>query len=1073
MNDGLETPLSLVGLQAHLQAVDPAALLVPSRMLRRIIKQDHQVPGLGLLVPHRKSYVLARDRLLQLVDREELGLTANQELPTQVILIAQPSTRRLASTSNHALLIMYWRLLFHASVHRSLEERRARGTLNEEAVRKRIEGIGQTQFAEIRSVLQQEKYLLAPDDDALVYVEFVAVYLELRYFASDLLPRFFPAFDRWERVDAVLAADLDGERLFAATRPEGTPHPSELKEQAHAVRTESEGEDKEQRAGRKPSVWWFHYLIRRAKQAAARGNLVRAAVSRLRAASVAPAGRRKEMRESAQAIRSRLSERLRDALGLASGDHAALDEALAKLLEPAARGFWPVEARLLYDLQKVCLDHEREVFAIDLLGWLFTLGKRPLKRPLPNQREVLMLKHLRGAVRRVPSARVADRYRQTLLRILQASVHHCERQFRAQCRPALQNTLAEVGFRPENLPERIAGNKLIEELLDRINERGFLNLSDLRDAVSRNRLKLPDLASPREFLGGDRLLLANRRLTRELDGIYRRGEIYLRWLQRFSSLAFGTRPGRFLTRYLILPYGSAFVALAGLQHLVEHLVKSDAGAGIHLESAGPVLVLGTVLLGLIHVPAFRDYVLRSLKLFYQCARRLVIDLPLWLVELPVVRRVLDSPPVILGWRFVLKPFALAAPVGAVAHGGGLDRERSLWLTGAVFAAATVLLNTRLGRDLEEAITDWSIQSWKRFHSDFLPSVFRWVMGSFRRCVESIDRFLYNVDEWLRFQSGETRLTLGFKAILGLFWASVMYVVRFCINLLIEPQVNPIKHFPVVTVSHKLVLALFVPPLTHVLSLTMDAALAGTIAFTVGAMIPGVFGFLVWEFKENWRLYRANQSPTLDPIMIGHHGETMLQFLKPGFHSGTIPKLFAKLRRAAAASETEDGKAAEKHLEALHHVEESLRHFLERELVALLKESRRWRQINLSVGPIHLSTKRICLTLEARELGEGSTEVVFAEQDGWLVADISGEGWLPRLTGEQTAAFSHALIGLYKWAGVDVVRGRLPDWSGPSTGSEELLPIKGESPFRDVPVAWTTWVDLWERDQNMAVIDKKP
>ncbi len=37
----------------------------------------------------------------------------------------------------------------------------------------------------------------------------------------------------------------------------------------------------------------------------------------------------------------------------------------------------------------------------------------------------------------------------------------------------------------------------------------------------------------------------------------------------------------------------------------------------------------------------------------------------------------------------------------------------------------------------------------------------------------------------------------------MLWFFVAYVVRFCVNLLIEPQVNPIKHFPVVTVSHKL------------------------------------------------------------------------------------------------------------------------------------------------------------------------------------------------------------------------------------------------------------------------------
>ena len=42
-----------------------------------------------------------------------------------------------------------------------------------------------------------------------------------------------------------------------------------------------------------------------------------------------------------------------------------------------------------------------------------------------------------------------------------------------------------------------------------------------------------------------------------------------------------------------------------------------------------------------------------------------------------------------------------------------------------------------------------------------------------------------------------------KAVLGLVWFFVAYVVRFCVNVFLEPQINPIKHFPVVTVGHKL------------------------------------------------------------------------------------------------------------------------------------------------------------------------------------------------------------------------------------------------------------------------------
>ena len=85
------------------------------------------------------------------------------------------------------------------------------------------------------------------------------------------------------------------------------------------------------------------------------------------------------------------------------------------------------------------------------------------------------------------------------------------------------------------------------------------------------------------------------------------------------------------------------------------------------------------------------------------------------------------------------------------------------------------------------------------------SLFRWIADTFHQLLEGLERFLYSVDEWLRFRSGENRATVVSKAVLGLMWAMVSYVVRICVNLLIEPQLNPIKHFPVVTVSHKILL----------------------------------------------------------------------------------------------------------------------------------------------------------------------------------------------------------------------------------------------------------------------------
>src|SRR5207237_4239174 len=82
---------------------------------------------------------------------------------------------------------------------------------------------------------------------------------------------------------------------------------------------------------------------------------------------------------------------------------------------------------------------------------------------------------------------------------------------------------------------------------------------------------------------------------------------------------------------------------------------------------------------------------------------------------------------------------------------------------------------------------------------------RRIVQVFQGVLEAIDRLLYAVDEMLRFRDGQRRSAVIAKAILGVFWFYVAYGTRFIINLLVEPQINPVKHFPVVTVSHKMIL----------------------------------------------------------------------------------------------------------------------------------------------------------------------------------------------------------------------------------------------------------------------------
>ena len=121
---------------------------------------------------------------------------------------------------------------------------------------------------------------------------------------------------------------------------------------------------------------------------------------------------------------------------------------------------------------------------------------------------------------------------------------------------------------------------------------------------------------------------------------------------------------------------------------------------------------------------------------------------------------------------------------------------------------------------------------------------------------------------------------------------------------------------------------------------MPPAVVGGLLFS----LPGTFGFLAWELLSNWRLYAANRGRFLRAIIVGSHGETVAGLLQPGFHSGTLPKLYSKLRKAERRRliGRADHAAVQEVEEALHHVAHRLRDFVKR-YVALAEPA--WRDPN--------------------------------------------------------------------------------------------------------------------------------
>ena len=772
------------------------------------------------------------------------------------------------------------------------------------------------------------------------------------------------------------------------------------------------------------------------------------------------------------------------------------------LLSRAAMGGWPPERRLLYELQRACLAVERMSFSVDVVEWAVTFGRQRMVRPLPRTKWLDAFRRLRAAARFASRLEETQPMARELIVKIESASHWLEQKAREDLRPELHSVLLDVGLVPHTTVERISYEKMVEELLDAACSRGFLRMSDLRDAIARNRVKLADLSGVREWLAGDALLQANSKLPIRLDGVYRRGEIYMRMLQRGCSLFFGTRLGRAFTRFVALPFGGAFILLEGLHHMVDagegaidwltgwnRTVESFAVLGggaagtlaenpalgeswVNLHTIG---VIGLILLLFIHIRRFRTEV-------FQATKFALVKVPRTIRHAPVIRLLFKNVLTRFLRRYLLIPLAAGAFV-AIAYNLLVRDWTSAGIAGFGVALFTgTFFRTPFGRTLEDRVDESFARIWRLVSVNFVVGVLTWLLQFFQAVFEAIDRALYAVDEWLRFQEGDARLSLFFKAVFGVAWFTFTYLFRFAWTLLVEPQINPIKHFPVVTVSHKMLLPL-IPSLAKEFGISEKTM--GTIVFG----IPGIFGFLVWELKENWKLYRANASPTLSPVVVGSHGEKVRALLRPGFHSGVVPKTFARLRKATRLGNT---KKAAKYRHTLDHIAEAVHRLAERDFKAYLAQSRRWGDLAIRSGHPILTPNRILLPFHFAD-GTPSTVIALEERGGWIIASVSEPGPLLDWTDDARAAFADALCGLYQLAGVHAVREQaqkvfgpqayffdakpeglivpMPDGSsvfhdyddGPELHApERTLPAKAIV-FSDCPLSWSQWTQQWEDD----------
>ena len=198
------------------------------------------------------------------------------------------------------------------------------------------------------------------------------------------------------------------------------------------------------------------------------------------------------------------------------------------------------------------------------------------------------------------------------------------------------------------------------------------------------------------------------------------------------------------------------------------------------------------------------------------------------------------------------------------------------------------------------------------------------------------------------------------------------------------------------------------------------------------------------------------------MLVGSHGETIVRLLRPGLHSGTIPKLFAKLRRAAVKPDKRArAKAVLKYREAVHHVEEAVRRFAERDFLALVHQSRALGGSEVGLGAIRLAANRIRLELPDPESKDPSLWLDLEERGGVIAAGVSRVGWLERLGDEERRVLELALLGWFKMSGVGLVH--TP--GDPLVDSDKTVDAAPGRTARlalaDIEMRWTDWVAAWE------------
>ncbi len=1134
------------GLEAILRRAEPAVRLVSERHLLQLL---NYLADWGEPVVRNAS-------LPQWVRRRDAEAAGNLPQETLhgtepvLLLITTPDDRLIDHHPLAEQLAVYWRLLFQAAVVREVDSLVAAGRLTCSECQRRLEEWGPLAAREIVHVLQEDHLLPDVPTAETVYRQFAALYAELAMFEPDRVGDYFPSLSDIAAVRSVLERDCDWEVLWQRTRPENIPSMPPLT----ATLPAAAGPPSWPSATptNHPAGWYDQHVDRETDHSHTLAS----------AAAIGPHGLGDQTCEGVPrpgakpfptAITSVSLQQLVAELASIWRWDAATAAQWLEMLRPmvalAARGRRVRAARCLRELQRIAAEKEEDLYVVDVIEVICSAGRKPLKRRLPFSQQVRRLLRLKKAHRHMLRAGLPPADHQRLDALFHLQIEHTTEELHAQLAPVIEQGLIQAGLVPHHAVEVAGRDKLVAELIDQICERGYIRFGDLRDAIARNQLKLQDISGIIEWLRGDSLLRADRILSERLDGIYRRGEIYLRALQRFSSVLFGTPWGRAITLYLAVPFGGAFLILMFLEELrhlslkaarlfappqqvqlvegpppsleppvdeidAEHHLPiappprvwltdpewtdewsiedwdqepptpvaesnistpegersilwygSDRGSDLvtgvlrstaavdeaaHAEpsflvSPWTIAATGLFFLLLLHWPRFRSAVWLGCVQIGTGLRLVLWEWPRRLWRSPWVRTFLQSRPVRFLYRHLATPLLLTLLCYAILILVGINPLFLFdWLWVLILVSLTIAYNTPWGWMIQDRIAEAIADGWRRIRVNLIPGLIAVFIDWFHRLANWIEAGLHAVDEWLQCRRQESWVTLTAKALLGVVWFPIEYALRFVFYLLVEPQVNPVKHFPVVTVSHKVIWPL-VPQLS---------AWTGISLWTMGMIIngiPGIFGFIAWEFKENWRLYAANRPRRLQPVRIGSHGETLRRLLCPGFHSGTLPRLYRKLRRANQLQQQILYRYQ------LQHVAEELRRFFEREPLRMLRFASYIPACkHFRIREIRIGCRWVQVVVSSGQDAELRWELTVEDIGGQVTAEAAAAGW-PHLWPEPVRP-----IMLLTWRGLlDLAAVQV--YAGTARGELAAAAVSDLKlrPQLCRTVSWEEWVTGWD------------